>query len=117
MAKSQRHSSEERWIIKHGTLYIKWPLRLEDLKDKEIRVYFPTFRFAKHTFYTVYTGSRKVGSISAVSRVRAHFPEKRLVIEPKEKKHARFFFTVLQTEIFSKHTSPTNCDDVNDVGS
>ena len=85
-------------------------------------MYFPTFQFAKHTFhprafYTVYTGSRKVGSISAVSRVRAHFPEKRLVIEPKEKKHARFFFTVLQTEIFSKHTSPTNCDDVNDVGS
>ena len=80
-------------------------------------MYFPTFRFAKHTFYMVYTGSRKVGSISAVSRVRAHFPEKRLVIEPKEKKHARFFFTVLQTEIFSKHTSPTNCDDVNDVGS
>ena len=34
--------------------------------------------------FEVFLTQKLLGSISAVSRVRAHFPEQRLVIEPKK---------------------------------
>ena len=70
MAKSQRHSSEERWIIKHGTVILNDPYVSRTLRTKKLECIFRLF------------GLQNRPSTGA-----------------QEKKHARFFYSIANLNI------------------